>query len=84
MSDLSKLEVFRKRMVKLGIELQMSSNYPWIYIDSVNGNRIQREDYFEGNHGFTIGFLPVRVGEPFHFTDITEIFKLIRKYKSVK
>lgn len=81
MADLSKLETFRKRMQKLGIELQMSSNYPWIYIDSVNGNRIQREDYFEGNHGFTVGFHPIRVDQSFDFTDITEIFKLIRKYR---
>ena len=84
MADLTKLDIFRKRMLKLGIELQMSSNYPWIYIDSVNGNRIKREDYFEGNHGFTIGFLPIRRDQEFHFTDITEIFKLIRKYKVVK
>jgi hypothetical protein len=81
MADLSKLETFRKRMQKLGIELQMSSNYPWIYIDSVNGNRIQRKDYFEGNHGFTVGFHPIRVDQSFDFTDITEIFKLIRKYR---
>ena len=83
-ADLSKLDIFRNRMEKLGIDIKYSSNIPWIYIESVNGNRIQREDYFHGNHGFTIGFLPVRVGEPFHFTDITEIFKLIRKYKVVK
>jgi len=81
MSDLTKLDIFRKRMLKLGIELQMSSNYPWIYIDSVNGNRIKREDYFEGNHEFTIGFHPIRQDQVFEFTDIGEIFKLIRKYK---
>ena len=81
MSDLKKLDVFVKRMKKLNIDVQLMGNYPWIYIESVNGNRIQREDYFEGNHGFTIGFLPIKPDEPFHFTDIGMIFKVIRKYK---
>ena len=81
MADLEKLHTFRKRMEKLGIDVQFVGNVPWIYIESVNGNRIQKEDYFCANHGFTVGFIPVKLGEPFHFTDITEIFKLIRKYK---
>jgi hypothetical protein len=81
MADLEKLQTFRKRMEKLGIDVQLMGNYPWIYIDSVNGNRIKREDYFYADHGFTIGFLPIKPDVEFHFTDITEIFKLIRKYK---
>lgn len=82
MSDLTKLSVFRKRMKKLNIELEMWSNYPWIYIHSINGNIVRQEDYFYGNHGFTIGFHPVRPDQEFDFTDISRIFKLIRKYKS--
>ena len=81
MSDLSKLTIFRDRMKKLNIDIELMGNYPWIYIDSINGNRIKREDYFEGNHGFTIGFLPIRPDQEFHFTDITKIFELIRKYR---
>ena len=81
MADLAKLDIFRKRMKKMGIDIELMGNYPWIYIRSVNGNIIQREDYFEGDHGFTVGFLPVRIDQEFHFTDISRIFKLIRKYK---
>ena len=34
-----------------------------------------------GNHGFTLIFLPGRTDSPpSEFTDITETFKLIRKY----
>jgi len=80
-ADLTKLDIFRKRMKKLGIDVELLGNLPWIYIHKVNGNRIQREDFFEGDHGFTIGFLPVRPDQEFHFTDITRIFQLIRKYK---
>lgn len=81
MSDLIKLDVFRNRMKKLNIDIELMGNYPWIYIRSVNGNIIKREDYFYGEHGFTIGFLPIRPDQEFHFTDITKIFELIRKYK---
>ena len=81
MADLEKLHTFRKRMEKLGIELDMWSNYPWIYIHSVNGNVVKPGDYFHANHGFTIGFHPIKPNQVFEFTDITEIFKLIRKYK---
>lgn len=81
-SDLIKLDIFRKRMKKLGIELEMWSNYPWIYIDKVNGNKVREEDYFHGNHGFTVGFHPIRPDQVFDFTDIGRIFKLIKKYKN--
>ena len=81
MSDLKKLDVFVQRMKKLNIKIEMWSNYPWIYIDKVNGNKIQREDYFHANHGFTIGFHPIKPDQVFEFTDIGEIFKLIKKYR---
>ena len=75
------LIVFVERMKKLGIEVELSGNIPWVYIEKVNGNRIHQEDYFLGNHGFTIAFYPVRNNQELHFTDISKIFKLIRKYR---
>jgi hypothetical protein len=81
-ADLTKLDVFRKRMKKLNIDIELMGNVPWIYIHKINGKRIQPEDYFEGNHGFTVGFHPIRPDQVFEFTDISRIFKLIRKYKS--
>jgi hypothetical protein len=75
------LIVFVERMKKLGIEVELMGNFPWIYIERINSKRIQEEDYFCGDHGFTIAFLPVRNDQDLHFTDISEIFKLIRKYR---
>lgn len=69
------------RLKKIGIDIKMSGNYPWIYLDYVNGNRIQKEDYFCGNHGFTIAFLPIKEGQKMELTDIREVFKVIRKYR---
>jgi hypothetical protein len=69
------------RLKKIGINIEMYGNVPWIYLDKVNGNRIKKEDYFCGNHGFTIAFYPVRVGEKMELTDIRKVFEIIRKYK---
>jgi hypothetical protein len=72
------LTPFIERLKKIGIEVELIGNYPWIYIDKINGKRVTER--FEGNHGFTIAFLPVRNDQEMEFTDIAEIFKLIRKY----
>ena len=71
--------ILRNRLLKIGITIEMVSNYPWIYLDKVNGN-VVKEKYF-ANHGFTLGFNPARVGDVFSYTDLKEIFKIIRKYK---
>jgi hypothetical protein len=73
-----KLKVFVDRMKRININIKLVGNYPWIYIDEINGKRVTEK--FEGNHGFTIAFLPVRIDRELEFTDISEIFKLIRKY----
>ena len=73
-----KITVFVDRMNRIGIDVKLAGNFPWIYINSINGKRVT--ETFEANHGFTVAFLPVRVDQELAFTDITEIFKLIRKY----
>jgi len=74
-----KIKVFVERLKKIGIEVKLQGNFPWVYIDEICGIRVKER--FEGNHGFTLIFLPVRNDSPpSEFTDITEIFKLIRKY----
>ena len=75
---MEKLDTLKKRLDKIGIDIEFAANYPWIYIWKINGERVK--ETFEANHGFTVGFLPVRRDKPFHFTDLNEIFKLIRKY----
>jgi len=75
-----KIKVFVERLKKIGIEVKLIGNYPWVYINEINGVRVTEK--FAGNHGFTIIFLPVRNDSPpSEFTDIKETFKLIRKYK---
>lgn len=78
MANLEKLEIFIKRMKKIGIDIELTGNYPWIYIHTINGKRVKER--FEAEHGFTIAFIPIRLNQELKFTDIGEIFKLIRKY----
>lgn len=78
-----KLDVFVKRLKKIGIDVKLSGNFPWVYIDEICGVKVKEK--FQGNHGFTLIFLPARTDSPpSEFTDIAEIFKLIRKYKNEK
>ena len=73
-----KLTVFINRMQKLGIKIELAGNFPWIYIDKINGKRVTEK--YLGNHGFTVMFLPIKLGQTHEFTNIGKIFKLIRKY----
>jgi hypothetical protein len=75
---MEKLTTFINRMKRIGVDVKLAGNYPWIYIHEINGVRVTEK--FEAEHGFTIAFLPVRADKELVFTDITEIFKLIRKY----
>ena len=73
-----KITVFIGRLDKIDIEVKLSGNYPWIYIERINGKSVT--ETFQANHGFTVAFTPIKKGQEIQFTDITEIFKLIRKY----
>lgn len=74
-----KINVFVERLKKIGIDVKLLGNFPWVYLDEICGIKVKEK--FRGNHGFTIIFLPGRTDSPpSEFTDITEIFKLIRKY----
>ena len=75
---MDKLIILRERLLKLGIEIIYIANYPWIYLGYINGIRVKEK--FKAKHGFTVAFSPIKLNGKWEFTDITEIFKLIRKY----
>jgi hypothetical protein len=79
MDKYERLNTFISRMKKLNIDVKLSGNYPWIYIDTINGKRVTER--FLGNHGFTIAFLPLKPEDKLELTDIKEIMNVIRKYK---
>ena len=66
----------KTRLSKIGIEIDVVGNLPWIYLRSVNGNKVKKEDW-DANHGYTIAFYNYSM----ELTDLKEIFRIIRKYK---
>ena len=78
-SPFGPLTTFRNRLLKIGIDCQFIGNYPWIYLDTVNGNRVKEK--FQADHGFTIAFHPIKPGQELNFTDMRYMFEIIRKYK---
>lgn len=78
---MNEVQIFINRLKKIGIELELVGNVPWIYLESVNGNKVRREDY-NANHGYTIAWYPVRLGEKAHLdSDLNRTFDIIRKYR---
>ena len=73
-----KITSFINRLKKIGVRVDLCSNYPWVYIYKINGKRVT--ETFMGDYGFTIMILPIKKEQKEEFTDIGEIFKLIRKY----
>jgi hypothetical protein len=75
----TKLEIFINRLEKINIRLDLFSNYPWIYINKIN-DKVVKEKY-QSEHGFTIAYYPIQKDQEFKFTDLKQIFELIKKYK---
>jgi hypothetical protein len=73
---------FKERLSKIGYEIELEGNVPWIYLKSVNGNPVKSDDWVNANHGYCIAWYPKTDYEHFklnwHDMDLT--FKLIRKY----
>lgn len=70
---MDKLTIFINRLERIGIKTTYFSNYPWIYLDTVNSKKVT--ELFHANHGFTVYWSSTN-----QFTDIKTIFMVIRKY----
>jgi len=71
---MNKLGRLINRLKNIGVEIKLGANYPWVYLDYINGIRVTEKN--AANHGFCIGYL----NEDFDFTYSKETFKIIRKY----
>jgi hypothetical protein len=78
----SVIERFVCRLDRIGIDVQLSANAPWVYLDSVNG--IEVTELFKAEHGFTAFWLPVNVGQDIVFSDRRVVFAKVREYAKSK
>ncbi len=82
MRYMNKISKFVKRLEKLNVKVELFGNYPWIYLDKVNGIKVKNK--FHAEHGFTLAFSPIRKDQDYEFTDIKRIFEEIRLTLSQK
>ena len=74
------LSTLRQRMQRIGIEIEFVGNFPWIYLERINGIRIRQED-FTANHGFNIAWFGIRNEDKIKLAeDPKTIIALIRRY----
>lgn len=64
---------FVQRLKRIGIEVELLGNYPWVYLHKVNGRRVT--ELFHSDYGFTVFFR----GQPDKITDISVVFREIRR-----
>ena len=68
---------FVSKLKRIGIEVELFGNYPWIYLDTVNGERVTER--FMANHGFTAFFLSNDQRFRYTFTDSRKVFEKVRE-----
>lgn len=74
---MNEIGIFVSRLKKIGIDVELSANVPWIYLTKVNGNTVTEK--LDANHGFTIAWWNK---EPkLNLDRMQEIFEVIRKYR---
>jgi len=73
---LTMLSAFIERLLNLGITTTYIGNFPWIYLDTINGIKVK--ETYGANHGYhAFTALPNNTFKPY---DRPHLFRTIRKY----
>lgn len=72
------IEKFVRRLNKIGVQVELVANYPWVYLTKVNGKPVIEN--YAANHGFTAFFL--KGDNTFKFSDRRVVFNKIRELKT--
>ena len=76
---MEKLDIFIRRLKKIGINIECIINIPFLYLHKING-QVVKEKYIS-DYGFMLGIFPLTITEPdieVYITDRT--FEIIREY----
>jgi hypothetical protein len=74
------LTTFCRRLDKIGIKVELSSNIPWVYLLKVNGKQVGEE--YLSDYGFTAFWYPVKLGSNIKFTNRHKVFNKVREILS--
>ncbi len=70
------IDSFVNKLKRLGIEVELVGNYPWIYLDKVNGDKVVGKQ--NANHGFCAFIVPVSEGVT-RWSNRRKVFNKIRE-----
>jgi len=70
------IDKFVNRLNRIGIEVTLIGNYPWVYMDTINNKQVKEN--FQANHGFTVFYMPICKGHTVRFSDRQTVFRKIR------
>lgn len=73
---MDKLDKFIYRLKKIGIDIKCHSNFPWLYITSINGINVKEK--YNSEYGYVIAYITFKNGVVLNQNK--DLFKLIRKY----
>ena len=70
------IDKFVNRLNRIGIEVTLTANYPWVYLETVNNKKIKEK--YMSKYGYTIFFLPIDNKRKVKFIDRRAVFRKIR------
>ena len=79
---MNKIEVFKERLSKIGIEIEYEVYYPFICLVKINNEAVPR--FFRSNRGFAIAYHPIGSDVIIYFLDLSKTFELIREVVNTK
>ena len=65
-----------RRLRNIGIEIELTANFPFIYLYKVNGKLVTEK--FDSEHGFVIMLLPISTGTKPRLNDSKIFFEKVR------
>lgn len=72
------LEILKRRLDNIGVEVEFGFRFPWVYLEKVNGKEVKTTYYSKLK--CVIGFNPYEDETLFKFMPGINIFDVIRKY----
>lgn len=76
--DAKVINSFVERLQKIGITVELMSNYPWVYLYKVNGKIV--EEKYLSKYYYTLLMYPLHKENRLRFSDLSKTFEIIRKY----
>jgi hypothetical protein len=65
------------RLTKIGIMIELGGNYPWVYLDKVNGKVVKGK--LASEHNFTALFMGMKDNQDGRFADRHKLFIKVRE-----